>query len=811
MTKLLFIKLLRDLKTTRWRIVMMVVAIGLSLVAFSGMLYASNIVQSQESAGYAGTNPASARITLGEGIAIEQIDALLDIVHAEPGVIDVRMRSVLASQMQKIGAELSSSRLQLFVAARDDPMQIATFEIEEGAWPPPAYGILMERSTVRSLNLKLGDKILIAGREGRLVQFTVTGVVHDASLAPGRYGYVSTDALPLLGRPPTLDQLAMTVAGQPDRMVPGRDRDAIVTIALQVAERLRQTQGIEIEQVAVPPPYEHPHHGVSNSLLMGLLAFGGLSMVLSAVLIATMFNGLLIQQIPQIGILKAIGARSGRIFQLYLIMILLVSVVATVIAFVPGILLGRALAQNILTGALNMDVTSLSIAWWNYAVVIILGVVLPLLMGLAPLVSASRRTVRQALDDHGVDRQSVRATSLYAWLGRLQGVDRMLLMSFRNLFRRRGRLLLSVGLLATAGTIFMAGLNTMAGFQALPEILKETHRWNVEVRTESPASATAIASLLAEVPGIGRTEAWTTVSTGIQYPGEFNVTSTYPDQGHGSQNVTALPPDSTLLDPPDMLEGRWLLPDDVDAIVLPQTMRRALREVGVGDLVQLPINDRLTDWRVVGIVKELGGATCPCVSAAGLVKSTGRGEVANVFRIAASDADPSVVGQAARQALESAGIQAQYRTRDAMIDASVEGHSGLLVLLLLFIATVIAAVGLIGLGSMMSTNVIERTREFGVMSAIGAPASAVWKLVVFEGVLTAAISFVVALVPAVALTALIGTALGNLFMGAPVPFRISGSAILIWAVMVILGAMLATMAAAGRASWLTVREALAYL
>jgi putative ABC transport system permease protein len=810
-TKLLFIKLLRDLKTTSWRIVMMVVAISLSLIAFSGMLYASNIVQSEERAGYASTNPASARITLGAGIAIDQVDAMVDVARAAPGVLDATMRSVLSSRTDEEGAELATSRLQLFVAAPDDPMRIATFEVEQGAWPPPADGILIERSTVRSLGLKLGDTVLIADREDRPVRFTITGIVHDPSLAPGRYGYVSTDALPRLGRPAALDQLVMTIADQPGGTEPSRNREAIVATALRVAEQLQQARGIDIEQVAVPPPGEHPHHGVSNSLLTGLLAFGALSMVLSAILIATMFNGLLTQQIPQIGILKAIGARSSRILQLYLIMILLVSAVATALAFVPGIVLGRALAQNMLTGALNMDVTSLSIDWWNYAAVIVLGVVLPLLMGLVPLIRASRRTVRQALDDRGVDKEGVRATSFYAWLGRLRGVDRMLLMSFRNLFRRRGRLLLSVGLLATAGAIFVAGLNTMAGFQALPEILAETHRWDVEVRTDVPAPAGEVTSILSALPGVARVEAWTTVSTGVQYPGEFNVTSTYPDQGHGSRSVTALPPESGLFNPPEMLEGRWLLPDDTDAIVLPQTMRKTLREVAVGDIVQLPIDDRLTNWRIVGIVKELGGATCPCVPTAGFAQATGRGDLANVFRIATGDEDPSAVGQAATEVLAGSSIKAQFRTRDAMIDASVEGHSGLLVVLLLLIASVIAAVGLIGLGSMMSTNVIERTREFGVMSAIGAPASTVRNLVVAEGILTAAISCIVAVVPALILTALMGAGLGNLFMGAPVPFRVAGSALLIWTAIVILGAAIATLAPAARASRLTVREALAYL
>lgn len=57
----------------------------------------------------------------------------------------------------------------------------------------------------------------------------------------------------------------------------------------------------------------------------------------------------------------------------------------------------------------------------------------------------------------------------------------------------------------------------------------------------------------------------------------------------------------------------------------------------------------------------------------------------------------------------------------------------------------------------------------------------------------------------------LGAGLGDLFFSAPLPFRISLPAIGIWTALVILGAVLATEAAATRASRLTVREALAYL
>lgn len=112
-------------------------------------------------------------------------------------------------------------------------------------------------------------------------------------------------------------------------------------------------------------------------------------------------------------------------------------------------------------------------------------------------------------------------------------------------------------------------------------------------------------------------------------------------------------------------------------------------------------------------------------------------------------------------------------------EAISAGHPGPVILILLGIALPLGVVGVIGLASTMSANVLDRTREFGVMHAIGARPQAVRRIVV-EGVFLAITSCLVAVIPALALTA-------------------------------VLGAALATDAAATRASRITVREALAYL
>jgi putative ABC transport system permease protein len=97
------------------------------------------------------------------------------------------------------------------------------------------------------------------------------------------------------------------------------------------------------------------------------------------------------------------------------------------------------------------------------------------------------------------------------------------------------------------------------------------------------------------------------------------------------------------------------------------------------------------------------------------------------------------------------------------------------------------------------------------MYAIGARPRTVRRIVIAEGIFLAFTSCLVAAIPTIVLTKILGAGLGNLFMNAPLPFRISTIATGIWIALVLLGATLATDAAANRASRITVREALAYL
>ncbi len=186
----------------------------------------------------------------------------------------------------------------------------------------------------------------------------------------------------------------------------------------------------------------------------------------------------------------------------------------------------------------------------------------------------------------------------------------------------------------------------------------------------------------------------------------------------------------------------------------------------------------------------------------------------NQLRVATDGHDEQtrkVVAGAVATIVANAGIKVQSAASVSRSEAIAEGHMGPIIVIVLVIAVAMGVIGAIGLASTMSANILERTREFGVMHAIGALPKAVRRIVVAEGVFLALASCLVAVTPALALTVVLGAGLGNLFMSAPLPFRVSMPAVGIWIALVILGAVLATEAAATRAARITVRAALTYL
>ena len=125
-------------------------------------------------------------------------------------------------------------------------------------------------------------------------------------------------------------------------------------------------------------------------------------------------------------------------------------------------------------------------------------------------------------------------------------------------------------------------------------------------------------------------------------------------------------------------------------------------------------------------------------------------------------------------------------------------------------ALLTAVVGSIGLTGTMGMNVLERTREIGVMRAIGAVDFAIMKSVVFDGVFIGLISWSAALLVSFPISFLLLKIISEAMINAPIPLAFTLDGFLIWLGVVLALSVFASILPARSAARLTIREVLAY-
>ncbi|HLZ16939.1 MAG TPA: FtsX-like permease family protein, partial [Cyclobacteriaceae bacterium] len=145
-----------------------------------------------------------------------------------------------------------------------------------------------------------------------------------------------------------------------------------------------------------------------------------------------------------------------------------------------------------------------------------------------------------------------------------------------------------------------------------------------------------------------------------------------------------------------------------------------------------------------------------------------------------------------------------------LLQNAIAGHMKVLVNSLMAMAVLMGLVGTLGLMSTMSMNILERTREIGVMRAIGATPGKIRNLVVWEGFFIGALSIFIAIALSLILSTYMGRFIGSLAFRTPLSLTVSALALGIWVLIIVAGSYVATLYPAKRANKITTREALAY-
>ena len=784
-------KILRDLRLSYGRVAVMIIAISVAVTGFGAILVAKESLTRDAFAAYAGTNPAAATLDLPEGVTPE----LLAEVRGLPGVADATARQTVSTRVQ-VGDEWLP--LRLFVIGVDDPMRIAHFTVETGGWP--ADGILLERAATELLEATTGDRLRVEDSGGVATSISIGGTVWDPALAPATqertgYAFVTPAFIDALGFEALNDRLLITVLDA-DTGLETRDQSTVDAVAASVAKWLT-AHGHAVHEVTAPP-FHHPHQNQTDTVTNLLLAFALAALALAAVLVASTLGGMLAAQTRQIGIMKTVGASTATIVGLYLAMTSSIAVVATLLALAPGIAAGRGLAGMVGT-ILNLDISSAAPGAGIIVAIVAAGVLIPVLVGMVPIVRASRVTVREAIGDFEVSKAGTRRIDRL--LTRLGAGDRLGGFAVRGLGRRPQRFIATVALLAAGGGLFLAGINSSEAWRQWVDDGLSRRTYDAQLSFARPVPQATLEEALDDVDG------WESLSSLPATPSDADgvlIQRIYPDGGHGLFAATAIDANTALIDFA-VRDGRWLRDGDRDAVVLNQAAATRLGDPRVGDAVSLSIEGYPVEWTIVGIVDEVGGPATAYVDRDALDGALGATGMATAVRLVGDDGSAEVIA-----ALAAADVSVTAIVPTTELKTAIDNHVVVFVAVLIALALLMAIIGALGLASSMSMSVIERTREFGIMKAIGASPGFVRRLVLTEGALTGAIGFVIAALLSVPVSAVVGSTLGRLAFNLPLPLVISPVALLSWLIVAVFGAVLASLAAAQRSARLSVRESLSH-
>ncbi len=134
----------------------------------------------------------------------------------------------------------------------------------------------------------------------------------------------------------------------------------------------------------------------------------------------------------------------------------------------------------------------------------------------------------------------------------------------------------------------------------------------------------------------------------------------------------------------------------------------------------------------------------------------------------------------------------------------------LVISLLLILAILTGLVGSIGLSGTLSLNVLERTSEIGILRAVGAHDKAISQLVIYEGLFTGLVSYVIGALVSFPVSILLGNMVNQAIFKSEAILTINPTGFLIWFAVVILMSIIASLLPARNATRLTIREVLAY-
>jgi putative ABC transport system permease protein len=791
-------KVLRDLWNTRVRTLLIILSIAVGVFAIGTVVGAAFLLSRDIPQQYASIQPShiNYNTTLFDDEVVKTIRHLPQVNAAE-GRRTVNVRLAINEQAT------SWRDLALYQIADFNAQQVYQVSHLSGEWPPQKGSLVMDRGSLAYLNLKEGQKITIKTSDGRIRQMQISGTVLDIYHMPAFmegtvYGFINEDSLEWLGEEAGYDDLFVRVRGDVQNT-------AVIQQAADKIKHQLEEAGLTIYQTNRPKPGQFPLDYIVNTLILLLISLGGMVLFVGGFLIINTISALLAQQVRQIGVIKAVGGRTSQVAGIYLGMVLILGLLASILGILPSVFAGQTLA-GFLAELLNFNVNTHDYPYWVILLQLAVGLLVPLTVALFPILAGARVPPAQALSEYGRSQVSSQINLLDRFIRRFIRPSQTLVLALRNPFRRRSRLVLSLLTLTLAGASFIAILNLQLSLQQTIDNMLNFWQYDLWLQLDHTYPVDRLQFEATQVAGIQDAEGWNLeISRRIR-----------PDKTESNTIMLFAVPDNSQMTKPRILSGRWLQAGDENKVVISSALLNAEPDLALDKNVVFKIDGKEKTFVIVGVIQNLGNQTIGYPIYTNLstlnriLRSSNRTNMVVIRTEPMSSEKRRIVSDALEKRFDQFGLPVESALVMDDERAEINSAFNIIIGLLMLMVLLLALVGGLGLTGTMSLSIIERTREIGVMRAFGASNLAVFQSVLVEGLLIGVMSWFFSLALAVPLTQLMCDVVGNSFLSSPVDFQFSLGGSLLWLFLVLLISAVSSVLPAWNAVSLTVREVLAF-
>lgn len=679
-------------------------------------------------------------------------------------------------------------------------------QLREGHWPGGKNEVSLERMAAQFLHLRVGDSVIFKIDDKERV-LPITGLIRHPFVPPPQFMdlaffFMNGEGMERLGIPDGKFSSFYV------RVTP-YSADYAKEVASAIKDKLAK-QDIRVGAFVYEDPNKHWGRTFFDGITLVQEMLAIICVIISAILVFNTLSNLITQQTNQIGILKAIGGRTPMIVGMYLVSAFVYGVLAFVIALPLGAIVAYGLTKSFLN-LFNIDFDQFQFSTQAVIFQALAALAAPLLAGLPPVLQGARLTVREAIASYGLG-----GGYRSGWLDRLvERIGQHLLPShfataLGNMFRHKGRLLLTQMVLISAGSAFLMVMTLNSSITLTLDNFFERQKYDISISFDHDERAGRAVTLAESVPGVEKAETRFVVPANIFVSGQL-----VKEAGVGS-TLRGIPSNSDFFKPL-MVDGRWLAPGDGRAIVLTRDTAEK-NHIKVGDIVTLDLGVMGKDkWQVVGLYEPVfvGGFNSDTIYAPeeALFKTTNKYNQGGMVLIRTTAHDgkyTTAVTKNLKEMYESHSIKVSGSQTEVELRTTNEWQFSIVTSMLLALSVIVAIVGGIALMGALSIGVIERTKEIGVLRAVGARSHTILGIFVMEGILQGVFSWIAAIPLSILASPYAASALGHKMFGATLDYQYSWSAVGIWLGIVVVISIVASIMPARGATRISVRDSLAY-